>query len=94
MEKGPRGRTETVSGISIMIFGKFLKGGVGGNFFQEVSPPVVPCRSPRSYFTASAISSSTLARTASIISADLAQRENLISCPNTASISAITRSLP
>ena len=46
------------------------------------------------YLTASAISSSTLARTASIISADLAQRENLISLPKTASISAITRSLP
>ena len=44
--------------------------------------------------TASAISSSTLARIASIMSEERAQRENLISCPNTASISAMTRSLP
>ena len=48
----------------------------------------------RTYFTASAISSSTLARMASIISEDFAQRENLISLPKTASISAMTRSLP
>ncbi len=46
------------------------------------------------YWIARAISSSTLARTASIISEERAQRENLISCPKTASISAITRSLP